>query len=1289
MLWRNQYMKSCKLKVAVRVAVFQLILAVSAFSQVQVQDQGAKPFDATHGGDLDRVSLSNGGLSLHIPLASFPQRGNLQLSFFVSYTNQMWSDKLMNGSNCQDPNNPDPPVCQYQWTTSSNLLFNGPSVLSNLDWWLQSTFVLGTQGDPDMWTTSVTSPDGNGHMLGGGINQISQGPLRSLDAMGISVPNPTTLIMPNGTQLTYASGGGAPTLVTDSNGNQISISSTGWTDSLGRSIPGHGDLDGTEAGVSTSDLSTCPSGTASAMVWNVPGIASVNSGIRTFKFCYAFFPLQTAFQQSPMAGSSTSAEASGGPGATFLSAIVLPDLSMWTFAYDSYGDVSQVGFPTGGSISYTYVVGSPGCGAGSPSDSSDAALWVTSRTVNANDGTGPHTWTYTYSGHTTTVTDPAGNDTVHTFGAAFGCSVYETQAQYYQGHSNGGTLLKTITTAYSGSSSSFMVGFNGSAAINVVPTQVTTTWPDGHVSKVVSTYDTGVVDSDGTTALIGSLLERDEYDFTNTLVRSTFKHYLWQDNSTYLNSNFVSLQVYSMVKDGSGCEVAKNSHGYDETYNNITQQASGVTMQHAGPPASVRGNRTSTSNWLISSCAEQSSVTSHVIPFDTGETYQSYDPLGNTTTYTYSSGFYGAYPTQTNLPNTGSVHHVISGNYDFNTGLLTSFTDENTQNYSYTYDNMLRLTQANHPDGGITKFTYPDPNTVERQRLISGTTYDFLESKYDGVGRAYQTQLATPDCSSNIQVNTAYDVVGRVATVSNPHCATSDPTYGITTNQYDALGRTTQVTKPDGSTTLATYTGPAVKTQDEGNGTSRTTRVAQNDALGRLVNVCEVTNATQAGSNTPSACNLGIAGTGFLTTYQYDTLNNLRSVQQRAITRSFSYDSLSRLTSAANPESGTTSYSYDNDGNVTTRTRPAPNQGVPSTQITTNYIYDALNRVTQISYSDSVTPTVIRNYDTTSELGVALANTTGRLSAEYTKGAQGNILSGRVFSYDPMGRVKDNSQCTPQNCPNGTAFSVTYSYDVLGDMLTSTDGAGHKFSYTYDSAARLATMTSSLQDSQHPGTMLSGLEYNALGSLTTSSVGGALNESFKWDCRGRILAYASAIAPAIPSQSLANTSGCPNTSASNMLPSMFGLDSAFRLAGLVNPGGSSDSILLSGTAARINDHGVLKVTLAVTNPILRPEEIILAYHEGESALSVAQRLAKEINERRGTRLRASVRPLRSGAILDLTITGDDPWSRSQGSVRVSVSSNRKVPSLRATDLAPPGGTPSLFDGLQTTWTEGQ
>jgi hypothetical protein len=124
---------------------------------------------------------------------------------------------------------------------------------------------------------------------------------------------------------------------------------------------------------------------------------------------------------------------------------------------------------------------------------------------------------------------------------------------------------------------------------------------------------------------------------------------------------------------------------------------------------------------------------------------------------------------------------------------------------------MLRLAQGNHPDGGQTLFSYPDANTVQRQRLISSGTYDSLTAKFDGLGRSYQTLGATP--TGTVEVDTTYDSQGRVSTVSNPYYQgtshSSDPTYGVTQTQYDALSRVIKTIKQDGSSSQGLYNQPA------------------------------------------------------------------------------------------------------------------------------------------------------------------------------------------------------------------------------------------------------------------------------------------------------------------------------------------------------------------------------------------------------------------------------------------------------------------------------------------------
>ena len=117
-----------------------------------------------------------------------------------------------------------------------------------------------------------------------------------------------------------------------------------------------------------------------------------------------------------------------------------------------------------------------------------------------------------------------------------------------------------------------------------------------------------------------------------------------------------------------------------------------------------------------------------------------------------------------------------------------------------------------------------------------------------------------------------------------------------------------------------------------------------------------------------------LRGVDLETDYTYDPLNDLVTVTKKGVSadaprvRTFSYNGMSRLTYAWNPESiasGVCSasgpwsaiYSYDANGNVITRT--------DARGIITHYAYDGMNRLTAKSYSNDPanTPALSFGYD--------------------------------------------------------------------------------------------------------------------------------------------------------------------------------------------------------------------------------------------------------------------------------------------------------------------------------------
>ncbi|HEY1528924.1 MAG TPA: hypothetical protein VGH51_22095 [Candidatus Angelobacter sp.] len=165
---------------------------------------------------------------------------------------------------------------------------------------------------------------------------------------------------------------------------------------------------------------------------------------------------------------------------------------------------------------------------------------------------------------------------------------------------------------------------------------------------------------------------------------------------------------------------------------------------------------------------------------------------------------------------------------------------------------------------------------------------------------------------------------------------------------------------------------------------------------------------------------------------------------QGSQTHIFQYDSLKRLTAAMNPESGSVSYKYDNAGNVLTRT---DHRG-----IVTSYGYDALNRVTQTSYSDG-TPAVSYGYDAAN-----VANSRGRL----TSVANANSVT-NYTNFDALGNVLASNQVTA-----GRTYAFAYAYNLAGALSSETYPSGRVVTTGYDGANRPNAVNGTLSGQTKP-----------------------------------------------------------------------------------------------------------------------------------------------------------------------------------------------------------------------------
>ncbi len=1055
------------------------LFAIPASAQVAT---GTLPFGSYSGGP-DVINLANLNAHIAVPVFQRPGRGT-NFNFSLAYDSSVWYPVGSTGSQTWEP------ALNWGWTTQTQVLTGTMSVFLEISQPCYTTVLGHTKQTgyyalyqnwvyTDPWghrypfnsTTKAgygvcngqnvqvvnaneTANDGSGYTLTTS-QAIGNGGVY-YDIAYITSKNGNVSTPP----INYASSVG---YFADRNGNLITADNSGhFTDTLG-----------------TTALTVSGSGTPSSatkLTYTAPSGASPY-----YQMVYTAYTVQTKFGCSGV-------NEYGPQSANLVSEIDLPDGSKYSFTYEPTpgvqgnitGRLGSVTLPTGGTISYTYTGGASGivCADGSAAGlhrytpDSGANYWNYSRT----QVSGSH-WQTTVNDPTT----PTANQTIIDFQG-----LYETKRVTYQGSSSG-TLLQTINTCYNGAASPCT-----GAGIAL---------PITHVSQLVAYPDnTGkVCEHDQFFNAYGLQTEQDDYDYGSGAPATTPLRKVITVYNTALTNGIVSMPSSMTTCNGTGTSsactgpsgsstgtvVAQITFAYDET-TPIT--SSPVSPQWTSITGS-RGNATTIKS-LVQGSTFLTQTNSY---YDTGNPYVATDVNGAQTSYSYSGSSCGnAFPTSVSEPlnMSGSMTWNCSG------GVQLTVKDENSQTTttSYTDPYFWRPASISFPDGGQTSWTYNSQTSTTSTTKMNSSQNIVTTQLLDGLGRNKEQQL-TSDPEGVVYTDTTYDTLGRIYTVSNPYRSTSDPTYGLTTNGYDALSRATSVTLQDGSVSNVSYPNNTITATDP----AGKTRTSTYDSLGRLTQVLE-----DPGSS---------PHLNFETDYGYDALGNVLCVAQKGTNtgtfsgcgsipaswrpRTYAYDALSRLTSETNPESGTATYGYDasgHQGDLTSRVAPAPNQTGSST-VTSTFTYDLLHRLTQKSYSDGRTPTAAYLYDVSSTNGVTISNPIGRLVRATT-----NNCIQTINSYDTMGRATTQWLNTPSYC-GPASFIPGYTYDLAGDITSFANGIGVTFSYANDTAARPTQITSSLVDSQHPATLVSGLSYMPASGYTAMTLGNGYLESRAYNPR--------------------------------------------------------------------------------------------------------------------------------------------------------------------------------------------
>ena len=988
-----------------RRVLVALLLALTSSAALADLMTGASPLSSIAGGPFDSVNLANLNVSFSIPVFNRAGKG-LPFFYNLTYNSLIWSPTAPNGASKWTP------VPNWGWTVSSDgvtgyvtygddsdsdcyysvgrvqYLGGLTTIYSDFGYHDQANAIHLFTGLVTVYIKLDDNPNNHCHAsetfpLNNALATDNSGYVLTTDAM-------TATVKARGGLTIQVPRVGSPTgagSVTDANGNAISINSAGTiTDTLGT----------TALTINGSPPSYPNCSNSVTYKYSAPGAQA------TVTVSYRAYTVQTDFGVGIPEFPATNE--------CLVDKVTLPDTSFYQFTYETAyglgsnvtGRIVQITLPTGGTIAYSYngYICHYRCNA-MMTDGSPSFMY---RTLSGG------LWSY-YRGYqngsnhplqtTTEVVDPVSNETDLKFS-----SIYETERKVYQGSSSQNQVLDYSYMCYNGNMS------DSTCPAAVVTPPIASRGHNDHANQITfgvpyssvwDYYDT-----------YGNLTKETDYTFASppTLIRTVTNHY----NGCTPN-NICNELANSQTTDGGGASKSYTTYAYDQggiTHGKVTTISRSTTGSTGGPFLS-----------------QGYTYDSH------GVVQTAIDPNGTVTNYST-----GGYSCNSTFPNSISVPSQFVGTltttYSYNcTGaVVTAATDPNhntvTTSYSYPHSDPYYWRPASTTDqmGNLTYHNYYGVNNYSSHVTVPGqvesvmnwnggnSTSDNLTT-LDSYGRVWLLQTRQSPTSANWDTSQYfYDESGRVLFTARPRSAVAGPNGasqgGIpaTGYSYDNLGRYTQIyvcngTDCNGRNTSYSYNLNDVKIST-GPGQSFSKQL-EYDILGRVTSVCEMSTSLSG----VGACGQNTPQTGYKTTYTYDALSNLTGVTQGSQTRSFTYDGLSRMLSEANPENGTTHYTYDSDstcggytGNKVKRVDAANN--------VTCYSWDGLHRLTGINYvsgpNAANSMSKYYNYDSVPGYdGVSLSNPLGRMTLSITCCLSGGAWGDwEMYGYDARGETTDD-----------------------------------------------------------------------------------------------------------------------------------------------------------------------------------------------------------------------------------------------------------------------------------------